>query len=116
MTKLDEFTLNVLCNAEVIDIDQDSSGKQGRIIAKTDDYFIMLKELEDGSRAVGFFNTAEVQISISVSLAELQMSGKYRVRDLWRQKDVGIFQDSFEADVGRHGVMLVRFFPVDKSN
>ncbi|HOH30215.1 MAG TPA: glycoside hydrolase family 27 protein, partial [Candidatus Hydrogenedentes bacterium] len=29
MTRLDAFTLNVLCNPEVIDIDQDPLGKQG---------------------------------------------------------------------------------------
>lgn len=34
MGRLDEFTLNVLCNSEVIDIDQDSLGKQGVILVR----------------------------------------------------------------------------------
>jgi len=33
------------------------------------------------------------------------------VRDLWRQKDIGIFADKFEATVASHGVVLVRIFP-----
>lgn len=34
MSKLDAFTLNVLCNAEVIDVDQDPLGKQGKIMVR----------------------------------------------------------------------------------
>lgn len=32
--RLDEFTLNVLCTSEVIDIDQDSLGKHGVILVR----------------------------------------------------------------------------------
>ena len=35
MARLDPFTLNVLCNAEVIDVDQDALGRQARIVRKT---------------------------------------------------------------------------------
>ncbi len=35
MTKLDAFTLNVLCNAEVIAVDQDPLGKQAKILRQT---------------------------------------------------------------------------------
>jgi alpha-galactosidase len=110
MTKLDDFTINVLCNAEVIDVNQDQLGKQGRIIKQTEDMFVMVKDLEDGSKAVGLFNTTEVPINIEVTWAELGIKGKYRVRDLWRQKDVGVV-DKYSAKVGRHGVMMIRLFP-----
>jgi len=30
------------------------------------------------------------------------------VRDLWRQKDLGKFDGSFQATVHRHGVVLVK--------
>ena len=32
MTRLDDFTLNVLCNAEVIGVDQDPLGRQARMV------------------------------------------------------------------------------------
>ena len=54
MAQLDPFTLNVLCNAEVIDVDQDALGRQARIVRKTPSDFILLKDLEDGSRPWGF--------------------------------------------------------------
>ena len=115
MDKLDEFTLNILCNAEVIEIDQDPLGKQAPIIAKSDEYFIMAKDMEDGSKAVGLFNTTEIAINIAVSWKDLGIEGPRRVRDLWRQKNLGTYKDRFEAKVPRHGVMLIRIFPTSSA-
>jgi alpha-galactosidase len=47
MDHLDDFTLNVLCNSEVIEVDQDALGKQGRIIRRTDDEFVLAKPMAD---------------------------------------------------------------------
>lgn len=48
-------------------------------------------------------------------IADLGLRGKCRVRDLWRQKDLGVFEDRFEAAVLVHGVVLVRIYPMEKS-
>jgi alpha-galactosidase len=61
--------------------------------------------------AVGLFNRGERKENVRASWAELQIKGKQRVRDLWRQKDLGVFKDRFETMVPRHGVVLVRLFP-----
>ncbi len=116
MTKLDDFTLNVLCNSEVIAVNQDPLGKQAPIIEKTDDYFIMLKELCDGSKALGFFNTArdKVNLKIKITWAKLGIEGKWKVRDLWRQKDIAVLDKIFETTVPRYGVTFVRLSPLDK--
>jgi alpha-galactosidase len=55
MSVLDKFTVNVLCNSEVIDIDQDLLCKQARVVRKTNEEFIPLRPLEDGSVAIGLF-------------------------------------------------------------
>jgi len=115
MEKLDDFTLNILCNAEVIEIDQDPLGKQAPIIAQTDEYFIMAKEMEDGSKAVGLFNTTEIATNIAVSWKDLGIEGPCRIRDLWRQKNLGTYKNRFETKVPRHGVMLVRIFPTSSA-
>jgi alpha-galactosidase len=111
MTKLDALTLNVLCNAEVIAVDQDPLGRQARILRQTPDAFVLVKELEDGSKAVGLFNLSQSPQTISVSWNDLGVSGKQIVRDLWRQKDIGAFDKTFEPEVPRHGVALVRLWP-----
>jgi alpha-galactosidase len=115
MDKLDEFTLNILCNAEVIEVDQDPLGKQAPIIAQTDEYFIMAKDMEDGSKAVGLFNTTETTINIAISWKDLGIKGPRQVRDLWRQKNLGTYKNHFETKVPRHGVALVRIFPTSSA-
>jgi alpha-galactosidase len=113
MAKLDAFTLNVLCNAEVIEVDQDALGKQGRILRESRKELVLLKELEDGSRAVGLFNLGERPAKLAVTWAELGISGKQRVRDVWRQKDLGVLAEKFAAEVPRHGVAFVRLWPAN---
>ena len=111
MAKLDAFTLNILCNAEVIDVDQDPLGRQAKIVRQNDEALVLAKPMEDGSLAVGLFNLAETERPISVSWKELGLEGKQRVRDLWRQRDEGARDGRFEAPVGRHGVKLIRLWP-----
>ena len=108
MAKLDPFTLNVLCNAEVIDVDQDPLGQQARIVRKTDREFVLVKDLEDGSKAVGLFNLGDAESTVSVAWGDLGLTGKQQVRDLWRQKDLPASDGKLAAQVPRHGVLLVK--------
>ncbi len=108
MATLDPFTIGILCNSEVIDIDQDSLGKQAVIIHKSAKELILAKQLEDGSIAVGLFNLTERPSSISVDWNALGRTGRQTVRDLWRQKDIGVFEDRYESQVPRHGIVLLR--------
>ncbi|MFB3826543.1 MAG: putative Ig domain-containing protein [Bryobacteraceae bacterium] len=111
MGKLDEFTLNVLCNAEVIEVDQDPLGRQANIVRRTEDEYVLARPLSDGSMAVGLFNLGEESRRMSIEWSALGISGPRRVRDLWRQRDMGSANGRFEADVARHGVFLFRLRP-----
>jgi alpha-galactosidase len=111
MSRLDEFTLNVLCNSEVIDIDQDVMGKQAKIVRHTGQEFVLAKPLEGGAVAVGLFNLAKAPAKLKVTRQELGLNGGYRIWDVWRQKDMGDCADEFSAEVDPHGVVLVRLAP-----
>jgi alpha-galactosidase len=114
MSKLDDFTLGILCNSEVIDVDQDALGWQGRVVRQSEDEFILEKPLEDGSVAVGLFNLSESSRKMSVSLTGMGLDGRWEVRDLWRQKEIGAVSGALSAEVARHGVALVRLSPKGK--
>jgi alpha-galactosidase len=107
MTRLDEFTLNVLCNSEVIEVNQDALGQCGAVAHLNDHLFVMVKDLEDGSKAVGLFNRGEFAEEVSASWGVVGCSGPQRVRDLWRQRDIGTFDREFNSSVPRHGVTFV---------
>lgn len=111
--QMDDFTLGLLTNVEVLEVDQDPLGRQADRVAEGENYQVWAKEMEDGSRAVGLFNLDPYDhMKIRVNFSDLGLgSGSYRVRDLWRQKDLGTFSKYFEAEVAPHGVVLIRIFP-----
>ena len=115
LTRLDPFTLGLLTNDEVIDIDQDPLGKAAipfspdvlRLTQKMPE--IWTRSLEDGATAVGIFNTSGVAASYEISLSELGFTGPQIIRDVWRQKDLGTFKDHFNSGkIPPHGVLLLR--------
>jgi alpha-galactosidase len=110
LEKLDKFTINLLSNDEVLQVNQDPLGRRAFLTFKNEVSEIWVKEMEDGSRAVGLFNRSTNEMIINVPLAQLGIYGKQRIRDLWRQKDLGIFEDIFGSKVPPHGVLLVRMY------
>ncbi len=108
LTKLDDFTLGLLTNDEVIAVNQDPGGFQARRILKLNDAEVWAKTLEDGSRAVGLFNLSEEEQPVQISWHALELAGPQQVRDLWRQQDLGTMADGFQAPVARHGCVLLR--------
>jgi alpha-galactosidase len=124
--QLDAFTLNLLTNDEVIEIDQDPLGKSARLISDEGGIQTWLKPMEDGSYAVGFFNTddygkapqsffrwgTEKPKYFNASLAKLGLKGKWRVQDVWRQRNLGVKETSFISIIPHHGVMMYRLYPI----
>lgn len=113
MEKLDDFTLNLLTNDEVIEVNQDPLGKQATCIQTIGDLRIYVKELEDGSKAVGFCNFGSDIIELSYKdFDKLGINGQKKVRDLWRQKDIASInthKDQLLLKVPVHGVLLYKF-------
>jgi len=107
MKYLDEFTLNVLCNREVIAVNQDVLGKQARVIRKTDDELVLMKPLAGGAVAVGLFNLSEQERTVGASWAELGLSGDWKNRDPWRYRDRGKANGSVSEKLRRHSVEMV---------
>ena len=111
MSRLDKFTLNILCNNEVIDVNQDPLGESGLVINHNDSSFLMVKNLYDGSKAVGLFNRGKEQREVTAEWTELQIEGRQTVRDIWRQKDLRILNYKFSTIVPAQGVVLVKMTP-----
>ena len=108
MTQFDAFTLNLLTNDEVIEVDQDPLGRQAARISQVGKMEVWAKEMEDGSKAVGLFNRSADDGEITVKWSDLGLTGNQVVRDLWRQTDLGSFNAEYKTFVKRHGVTLVR--------
>ena len=110
---MDEATLSILLNKEVIAIDQDKLGVQGRRVSKDGDQEIWVKPLSDGGRALLLFNRGEQPIRIRAKAEHIGVPAGFRakVRDLWAHKDVGRWSGAIEAKVEPHGVAMYRIQP-----
>ena len=128
--QLDEFTLNLLNNDEVIAIDQDPLGSSARLISDEDGIQTWFKKMEDGAYAVGFFNTDnygknpasffrwgnEKPKNYTVALAKIGLQGNWKVRDVWRQKNVDLVNGAINTMIPFHGVSLYYIQPIHSSN
>jgi hypothetical protein len=63
--------------------------------------------LNSGQYAVGLFNVADDKQDISFTLEQLDLDGKWKFRDVWRQKDIGTVSDTFTATIDGHGSLLL---------
>ena len=106
---LDDFTKSLLCNSEVIDINQDALGKQANRILKENQIEVWMKPLDDGSMAIGVFNLSdEYRKEVTVPWTQLDIEGEYTVRDVWKQQDTGNQTKELNLKIPGHGVVLLR--------
>lgn len=127
LEQADQFTLGLLSNDEVLEIDQDPLGKPATCAFRGDTVQIFSRPLADGSFAVGLFNVAdfgktpqsyfrwgdEKPIDYEFHLKSVGLSGEWRVRDVWRQKVLSSKKNSLNVHIPYHGVVLLRIFPLE---
>ncbi len=106
LPSLDEFTLGLLTNHDVIAINQDALGKAAQRVLNRDGWQVWVKDLEGGAKAVGVFNMGASLRSTQVESSLFGRERRFRLRDAWRQQDMGARSDSIAATVPAHGVML----------
>jgi alpha-galactosidase len=109
LEQLDEFTLSLLTNDEVLALNQDALGRQAVRIATIGSIDIYRKPLADGSDALAFFNRAGTEEKFLFNkLARLGFDGPLHVRDLWRQADLPDCHGELAGTVPGHGVLLLQ--------
>ena len=108
LTRLDPFTKALLTNDDVLDVDQDPLGKPAGRIAQDGDAQVWARPLFDGTRAVGLVNIGAETADVSVTWAQLGLTGRQPVRDLWQRKGLGTFSNSFTVSVPAHGCVLIK--------
>lgn len=103
---LDDWTLSLLTNEEVIRVLKHSHG--ARQVMRTQDTVVWRSQDEDGSIYVAFFNTSFTRTSPWVSFKLLDLDGEYMVRDLWAHKDMGTVTERLSTELNPHGAVLLK--------
>jgi alpha-galactosidase len=106
-------TKAILTNREVIAVDQDPLGVEGKRVAKDGDDEVWARPLKDGGRAVILLNRGKTAHTIRANWEALGYPAHLgaSVRDLWAARDLPKATGSFSAEVPPHGVVMVRIEP-----
>lgn len=108
LSQLDDFTLALLTNPEVLEVSQDRLGRQAARVAQEGRREVWARPLADGTLAVGLFNRGREEATVTVRWSDLGISGPQPVRDLWRHRDEGVFDQAYSAAVPRHGAVMLK--------
>ena len=118
LEQLDPFTKSLLSNDEVIALDQDALGRQATRVATVGAVDVYLKPLEDGSKALGFFNRDSNEATINFDkLKYIGLKNGQHVRDLWRQKNLpdlaNLETERLSMVIPAQGVQLFKLTPME---
>lgn len=118
--KMSNETLEILTNKEVITVNQDKLGIQGFKYRSKDSLEIWFKPLINGDWALCFLNrdskpkkilfdwkTENVVDELSSRDANFKTT-IYKIRDLWKKKDIGTSESLFSSEVPGHDVVMLR--------
>ncbi len=108
LTKLDDFTKSLLVNDEIIAVNQDTLGRQARRVYHDDATDIWSRPMANGDTVCCVVNRYPFTRGIYLKWSFSDLEGEYAVRDLWRQKDLGIFKDGWRVRVPAHAAVVVR--------
>lgn len=109
LRSMSSATLNIIRNADVVAVNQDWGGSQGRRVRDFGNTEVWAKPMSDGSAAVVLFNRGTASATIATSAAELGIGGSssYSVRNLWTGA-TSTTSGSVSASVPGHGVVMYR--------
>ena len=113
LSKMDNETLRILTNGDVIGVDQDPLGQQGRRISKDGDLEIWTRPLKGGDVAVVLFNRGASAATMQVTWEQLNLPARLKadVKNLWTKQVARGVRGTHGGSVPPHGVLMLRITP-----
>ena len=121
--KMSKETLAILTNKELIAVNQDKLGVQGFKYAAEDGLEVWVKPLSDGNWAVTFLNRSDVAKKVNFDWKKNTVKDVdfgyeadfnktvFKVKDLWKGKEIANTKKNFQADIASHDVITLRLIP-----
>ena len=110
LTKMDEWTVSLLTDEEVLAVDQRSTGGREVINDGTKAVWILKAGAKD-ALYIALFNLSDAPQTITYPLQSILMSRTTgSVRNLWERKDLGV-TDTLKAQLPPHASALFRLRP-----
>jgi alpha-galactosidase len=100
----------ILTKKDVVAIDQDKLGKQGRRVYSEGEVDVWVRDLSGGAKAIAVLNAGSERYSthpFHLSLSKLDLHGTQKGKNLWTGKDVTL-TDDMAIEIPSHDILLVR--------
>lgn len=107
----DAWTLSLLTNEEVLDINQNACGAV--LVSETPEGVVWQTTAADHNSVVALFNFRDTAYEMQVDFSALHLCGRYAVRDLWQREICLTAEQSFFRTVPPHGAVLLKFIKED---
>ena len=104
MRNNDEWTLGLITNEEVLAVNQRSKG--GRPVKNDGKSIVWRAENPDGKTIIALFNAGDEERTVGVGFDELEISGKFILRDLWKREDTAEVSEKIEESLRPHSAKL----------
>ncbi len=102
-------TLEILTNKDVLAVNQDKLGIQGKRYIKNRSKEVWAKPLEDGSYAIILFNRGLTSKFIKFNWSDLGLDWKRaKIRDLWKKYDLGVYNETYGERIPGRSVQMIR--------
>ena len=113
LTKVDNESLRILMNTDVIAVNQDRLGVQGSKKKSDGDLEVWSGPLDGGAVAVVLLNRGASAANVTAEWSDIGLDSNREatVRDLWQMKVIGSIKGSVTAMVGSHGVVMYKITP-----
>ena len=109
LRNMSKETLEILTNKEVLAVNQDKLGIQGKRYIKNRSREVWAKPLEDGSYAIVLFNRGLTSKFIKFNWSDLGLDWKWaKVRDLWKKYDLGVYNETYGERIKGRSVQMIR--------
>lgn len=110
-------TLKLLTNKEVLEVDQDKLGISAIRWMKYGDLEIWFKPLSDNNYAYCFINRSNQPITINqdikATIRKFKVDGSYKIRDLWKHKDIGTTKENVVGVIPPHDALMLKLTKID---
>ena len=120
LNRIDAFTRSLLVNDEVLAVHQDALGRTARRTVHDEKTDVWTRPLADGSYAVAVVNRFPFRRDVRLDFAaagfkpakkpDCDCDGEnvFAVRDLWRQRDLGVQANAMSLDIPGHATTMLR--------
>ena len=111
ISKLNQTSLDILKNREIISINQDTLCKQAKRVITTNVYDVLVKPLSDGSFALGLLNKSNAAFELNLSFKDAGLIGNYSVKDSWQKKNNSKGVNNWGGKIAAHETIVLKLSP-----